>query len=110
MRAPAPITAGPRTTEPLDRGARLDHDPALDPRVLVDLAVEPCLDLLQHQPVGLEHVGELAGVLPPAADHLRAGRVRPSSISFWIASVISSSPRQEGSSARAASKIGGVKR
>ena len=31
----------------------------------------------------------------------------PSSIRLWIASVISSSPRQEGSSARAASKIGG---
>ena len=32
----------------------------------------------------------------------------PSSIRHWIASVISSSPRQEGSSARAASKIGGA--
>ena len=36
--------------------------------------------------------------------------VLPSSIRLWIASVISSSPRQEGSSARAASKIGGAKR
>ena len=27
--------------------------------------------LLEHQAVGLQHVGELSGVLPPAADHLR---------------------------------------
>ena len=53
------------------RRARLDDDPALDPRLLVDLALEPRLDLLEHEAVGLEHVGELAGVLPPAADDLR---------------------------------------
>ena len=35
---------------------------------------------------------------------------QPSSIRAWIASVISSSPRQDGSSARAASKIDGPKR
>ncbi len=35
---------------------------------------------------------------------------RPSSISFWIASVISYSPRQDGSSERAASKISGLNR
>ena len=34
----------------------------------------------------------------------------PSSIRAWIASVISYSPRQEGSRLRAASKIAGVKR
>ena len=51
--------------------AGLDHDPSLDLRVGVDLALEAGLDLLQHEAVGLEHVGELAGVLPPAADHLR---------------------------------------
>ena len=52
------------------RRARLEHDPALDPGALVDLALDPRLQLLQHQPVGLEHVGELAGVLPPAAHDL----------------------------------------
>src|SRR5881394_3151835 len=52
--------------------AGLDHDPTLDPRVLVDLAVEACLELLEDKAVGLKHVGELAGVLPPAADHLGA--------------------------------------
>src|SRR5665811_1374827 len=49
----------------------LDHDPALDLAGLVDLAVDARLELLEHQAVGLEHVGELAGVLPPAADDLR---------------------------------------
>ena len=75
MQAPAPITAGPRTTERVSVAPGLDHDPALDPRVLVDLALELGLQLLQHQAVGLEHVGELAGVLPPAAHDLGADRV-----------------------------------
>ena len=56
------------------RGAGLEHDPALDPGLLVDLALDLGLQLLEHEPVGLEHVGELAGVLPPAADDLGADR------------------------------------
>ena len=73
----------------LDPGAGADHGRAADDRAarawrpasittrpstresVVDLALEPGLDLLQDEPVRLEHVGELAGVLPPAADHLR---------------------------------------
>src|SRR6478672_11486112 len=54
-----------------DLRAGLDHHPALDPRRRVDLSLEPRLDLLQDEAVGREHVGELAGVLPPAGDHLR---------------------------------------
>ena len=44
----------------------------------------------------------------PVTTSERTGR--PSSISLWIASVISSSPRQEGSSASAAAKIAGENR
>src|SRR4051794_6437588 len=48
-----------------DGGSLLDDHPALDLGV-VDVALEPGLYLLEHQAVGLEHVGELTGVLPPA--------------------------------------------
>ncbi len=36
--------------------------------MLIELAVDPLLDVLQDQAVGLEHVLEHAGVLPPALD------------------------------------------
>ena len=39
--------------------------------MFVDLALDPGLDLLQNEAVGLEHVGKLTGVLPPAIDDLR---------------------------------------
>ena len=55
----------------LDRRARLDDDLALDARLRVDRAVDPPLDRVENQPVGLEHVLELAGVLPPAVDDVR---------------------------------------
>src|SRR5206468_9307339 len=51
----------------LQPSAGLDHDTTLDLRV-EQLAVDPALDVLEHQPVRIEHVVELAGVLPPAAD------------------------------------------
>ena len=70
MQAPAPITAGPRTTERVSVAPASSDDAALDPGLLVDLALELGLQLLQHEAVGLEHVGELAGVLPPAAHDL----------------------------------------
>ena len=54
----------------LELRAGLDRDPALDPARVVGLAVHAALEVLEHEPVRLEHVGELAGVLPPAADRV----------------------------------------
>ena len=51
----------------LEPRARLDHDPALDPASPTSSPSIRALDVLEDQPVGLEHVVELAGVLPPAA-------------------------------------------
>ena len=68
MRAPAPMIAGPRTTERSSLRAGLDHDPALDLGVDVSSPSMRALDVLEHQAVRLEHVVELPGVLPPAAD------------------------------------------
>ena len=45
----------------------------------VDVALDAALDRVENQPVGLEHVLELAGVLPPAVDDVRATS-RPRSI------------------------------
>ena len=53
----------------LEGGAGLDHDAALDLAV-GDLAVQALDHGVQDQPVGLEHVRDLAGVLPPALDHV----------------------------------------
>ncbi len=50
--------------------AGLDHHPPLDLGV-DDLAVDARLEVLEHQAVGLEHVRELARVLPPAAHRPR---------------------------------------
>ena len=50
--------------------ARFDDHAPLDLRV-DQLAVDPLLDVLEDQPVRLEHVLESAGVLPPAADDVR---------------------------------------
>ena len=68
-------------------------------------AVDARLELLQQEPVGLEQRRELAGVDPPAGQHARCGPGGPWSISHWMASVISSSPRADGSIARTASWI-----
>src|SRR5215211_5210535 len=51
-------------------GARLDHHPA-DGLRLDELAVHARLEVVEDQPVGLEHVVEAAGVLPPPADDVR---------------------------------------
>ena len=100
------MIAGPRTVARSSRAPGLDDDAAVDLRV-VELALDAALDGVEDQPVGLEHVVEAAGVLPPAAHDVRLDRW-PSSTSHWIASVISSSPRADGWIARAASWISGV--
>ena len=71
MRARAPMITGPRMTERSIDRAGLDDDFALDAGLGVDRAVDAPLDRVEHQPVGLEHVLELARVLPPAVDDVR---------------------------------------
>ncbi len=71
---PAPMIAGPTIREPADRRALLDHDPADDLAVVVDGAVEPRLEALEDQAVHLEHVGDVAGVLPVPGDRRRVDR------------------------------------
>jgi hypothetical protein len=48
----------------------LDHHAALHPGVH-ELAVDPLGEVVEDQPVGLEHVVHLPGVLPPAVDDVR---------------------------------------
>ena len=109
MQAPGPITAGPRTTEPLTLAPSLRttrpstrEASSISPSSSVSISsstsrlassMSASWPVSFHQPVTI-------------SDCTRW----PSSIRPWIASVISSSPRQEGSSARAASKIAGPKR
>ena len=64
------MIAGPRTGAALEPRAGLDHDPTVDLGV-DQLALDPRLDRVEHEPVGGEHVLELAGVLPPALDDVR---------------------------------------
>src|SRR5947207_244669 len=52
---------------PLEPGPFLDHHAPLDPR-LDELALDAGVDVLEHEPVRLQHVGELPGVLPPTGD------------------------------------------
>ena len=56
-------------------GAGLDHDPAVELAVGVDLAVDAPLDPLEQQAVGLEQRRELPGVDPPPAQDLGQDRV-----------------------------------
>ena len=55
----------------LHAGAFLDHDPADQLAVRIDLAAAHGLGGLQHHPVDLEHVGDVAGVLPVPGDQAR---------------------------------------
>ena len=102
------MIAGPRTTELIELGAGLDHHPALDARRVVDLPSIAVLDRVEHEPVAVEERVLLAGVDPPALRAPRDAPRCPWSISHWIASVISSSPRADGSIARTASWMRGV--
>ena len=72
MRAPRPMMAGPRIT---DRSTTAPASMTTLPSMRlfgVDRAVDAPLERLEDQPVRLEHVLELAGVLPPAVDDVRA--------------------------------------
>ena len=58
-----------------DHGTLLHHDAAVDGGGLVDLAVDPGLERLEHPPVGLEQRVLLAGVEPPALEDVVADPV-----------------------------------
>ena len=96
------MIAGPRTVQRSSRAPGLDHDVAVDLRV-----DQLALDARARR---VSRISRLAssmssrrpGVLPPAAHDVRLD-ARPGSTRCWIASVISSSPRADGSIARAAS-------
>ena len=60
----------PADDRALQARARLDDHPPVDLR-LDQLALDRRLDRVEHEPVGGEHVLELAGVLPPAPDDVR---------------------------------------
>ena len=64
------MTTGPRTVQ---RSSRLPSPTCTGPSSVVssELAADVARDGAEHEPVGLEHVLELAGVLPPAGDHVR---------------------------------------
>ena len=68
MRARAPMMTGPADDGVLDHRPLFDHDLPLDARVGVYRAFDAPLERVEDQAVRLEHVLELAGVLPPAVD------------------------------------------
>ena len=68
------MMAGPRMTDRSTTAPGLDDDLAFDPALGVDRPVDAPLLRLENQPVGLEHVLELAGVLPPSVDDVRPDR------------------------------------
>src|ERR671914_1178683 len=67
---PAADDRGAAHGRALEPRPRLDHHAALDPRV-DQLALDPLLQVVEDQPVGLEHVLDLAGVLPPSVHDVR---------------------------------------
>ena len=72
-----------------------------------ELAIEPSLDVLEDEPVRLEHVGELPGVLPPPLDAVRLDRV-PGVDQVLDGVGDLELATADGSIARAASKMSGL--
>src|SRR3989442_785825 len=60
-----------------DRCADLDHHLAFDPALSVDDPLDTALQCIEDQPVRLQHVLQLARVLPPAVDDLGPDREAP---------------------------------
>src|SRR5207302_3458052 len=65
-----PDDRGPPNRGAFERHAQLDDDASLDPGV-DELALDPLVEVVQDQAVGVEHVLHLTRVLPPAADDVR---------------------------------------
>ena len=97
---------GAADDRPFEDGPGLDDDAAVELGV-DQLALDPLGRGCRGSGVGLQHVLETPGVLPPAPDDVGL-HPRPESTSCWIASVISSSPRAEGSMLERASWIAAV--
>ena len=103
MTAPRPMIAGPRTVLWV---MRAPASTTTLPRISLSSTVPL---VARHQGVEddairLQHVLEPTGILPPALDDVRAHEIALS-ISHWMASVISSSPRADGLMALTALKI-----
>src|SRR5437764_14547404 len=75
VRDPRPATdaRGSPDGGSLERDSRLDHHAPLHAG-FDQLALDPLVEIVQDQPVGVEHVLHLAGVLPPAAHDVRVDR------------------------------------
>ena len=101
------MIAGPRTVRALEARALLDHDPALDLRV-DELAVDARLDVLEDSRLASSMSSSWPVSFHQPLHDVRLDPHGRGRSACWIASVISSSPRHEGSIARAASKITGV--
>ena len=72
IRAPAPITSGPRRIEFVTVAPRFDDNPAVDRRRVVDLAVDARFDHLEQQSVCFQQRRQLSGVDPPTGQQLAA--------------------------------------
>ena len=65
------MTTGPRITQRSSTAPSPTLTRPLEHGALAGLGLEHGLEAVEDQAVGLEHVLELAGVLPPAGDHVR---------------------------------------
>src|SRR5258707_1356401 len=84
---------------------------AIKMRGLIDIhrIRDRSFDRTEHNPIRLQHIPHLAGIDPVAADDMWSHKIALS-IRYWMASVISSSPRFDGQIALTASKIEESKR
>ena len=101
------MIAGPRTVE---RSSRAPGSMTTRPSTCESISSPStrALDRVEDQPVGLEHVVEAAGVLPPAAHDVRLDA--PAAVDEVLDRVgdLELAARATGSIARAASWIAGV--
>ncbi len=65
---PSPMMAGPRTTLLTIRAPFSITTLPATRRALVHVALDRRREIIEDQPVGLEQVGRLPGVLPPSGD------------------------------------------
>ena len=101
------MIAGPRTVE-RSRTAPGLHDHAPVALRVDELAVDAGLDAVEDQAVGLEHVVEAAGVLPPALHDVRLDALAGVDEVLDRVGDLELAARADGSIARAASWIRGV--
>ena len=93
---PGPMIAGPDDPRAAYLGAGLDDHPADELAAASTMPIARGFGALKHHPVDLQHVRDVAGVFPVTGDDAWTSTGGRESISHWIASVISSSPRHDG--------------